>query len=115
MSIKIICKKIPKVLENINYQPYLLLKFKNYNSKLTNKVKDHEGFHNSESYHNLFVSDINTDNIDSIITLSQWDSYKDWNKWYYSEDRLKIKEEYNEIIEEEKIYVLRKEDSVFLL
>ena len=115
MSIKIICKKIPKVLENINYQGYLLLKFKNYNNKLTNKVKEYKGFHNSESYHNLFVSDINTDNIDSIITLSQWDSYKDWNKWYYSKDRLEIKKEYNEIIKDEKIYVLRKEDSIFLL
>ena len=115
MSIKIICKKIPVILDNSNYQSYLLSKFKKYNNKLTNKVKDYNGFHNSESYHNLFVSDINTDNIDSIITLSQWDSYKDWNKWFYSEDRLKIKEEYSKIIQDEKIYVLRKEDSVFLL
>ena len=40
------------------------------------KVNDFKGFHESESYHNLFVPDINFDNIDSIITISKWDVIK---------------------------------------
>ena len=78
-------------------------------------MNDFKGFHESESYHNLFVPDINFDNIDSIITISKWDSYKDWNNWYYSDERNEIKEKYKDIIDNENIYVLKRNKSVFLL
>ena len=113
MSIKIICKKVPKVLNNTSYQLGLITKFYDYNYELTNCVHI-KGYIKSESYYNSDINEYKNNNIDSILTLSEWNSHFDWNNWFHSIERLNINKKYNHIIEKENIYILKR-DNVFLL
>ena len=113
-STKIICKKIPKVLNNTSYQRDLIHNFHLYNQELTKGVNKFIGFRSSESYYNSYVNDIHDNHIDCILTLSNWDKYYYWNNWYTSEERNEIKEKYSHILEDEKVYVIKRE-GYFLL
>lgn len=114
MTIRIICKKIPKYIKHFNNQNYVLSKFNDYNNHLTKTVKDFNGFINSESYYNSDICEINNKNIDSILTLSEWKSFRDWNNWYYSSERNEIYNMYCEIIKNENIYVIKRENTFLL-
>jgi heme-degrading monooxygenase HmoA len=114
MSIRIICKKIPKYLNGVNNQNKILNRFYDYNDFLTLSVKKYNGFVKSESYYNSNISEIHNKNIDSILTLSEWDSHIDWNKWFQSNERLEIYNLFKDVIKKEDIYVLKK-DNIFLL
>ena len=70
-----------------------------------------KGFLGSESYYPYNpMEDYNM-----VMSLSEWDSYIDWEYWYDSEERKKIKEEFSDVVENEKVAILRKGDDVFLL
>ena len=53
-----------------------------------------------------------------IISISEWQSIQDWNKWYYSELRKNINNNYKNIINKEDFHLLLKKtsiDDIFLL
>ena len=94
MSIRIICKKIPNIINNPGKQIKLLTSFYDYNDELTNNVKKFNGFISSESYYNSNICEYSNNNIDSILTLSHWKSHINWNEWFNSKERQNI---YNKI------------------
>ena len=83
---------------------------------MTKNVKNKRGFLNSETYYDQLLCSSNG-KLSSVLTISEWKNYNLWNEWYESNKRNKIKDEYNDIIDDEIISILRKDfgDEVFLL
>ena len=113
MCVRIICKKVPKLLNNNSNNIRILNKFTNYNEELSKYVSSFNGFIYSESFYKSSINNIYEQG-DLILTLSEWDSFSSWNNWFNSYTRLNIKKKYKDIVEDEQIYVLKKEE-FFLL
>ena len=116
MSIKILCRKIPNIIVNKNYNYLKNDRFFEYCNTLTKNVKKQNGFIKSETFYDQMLSSINME-LNSVLTISEWDNFNSWNTWYESEKRNKIRNLYNDIIDDEIISILRKDfdDQVFLL
>ena len=112
---RILCKKIPKLLcGNITGRDKIVDKFFKYNSRLSENVKDFNGYINSESYYTYY----DDSRQEIVFTISEWKNYTCWDNWYSSDVRKRLKEEYNDIIGDEIISVLfknPKEYETFLL
>ena len=98
---------------NNKIQFKLFNKFCDYNDELTNTVNSINGFISSESFYKSDIDNIHIHN-DLILTLSEWKSYRDWNDWFNSNIRYNIKKKYIESIENEQIFILKK-NNLFLL
>ena len=109
MSIKILCTKIPRVV--CGRKVVSRNRFAKYNNILTETVNNMKGFIGSESYYPYDpMEDYNM-----VMSLSEWKSHRDWENWYNSEKRNDIKNEFRDVIEKERIAILRKDDDIFLL
>lgn len=109
MSIKILCTKIPRAI--CQKQFVSRNRFAQYNNILTNTVSNMKGFIVSESYYPYNPNK----NYNMVMSISEWNSYVDWENWYESDERNMIKEDFKDILENEKVSLLRKGDDVFLL
>lgn len=116
MSIKILCRKIPNIIIKKNNNFLKNDRFFEYCNTLTKNVRNQNGFINSETYYDQFLC-IDNEKLSSVLTISEWKNYNSWNEWYESNKRNKIKNKYNDIIDDEIISILRKDfdDEVFLL
>jgi len=92
--------------------------FIEYTNNLSDVARTQQGFISSTSYwknpidYNCFNQKI------EIISISEWQSIQDWNKWYYSELRKNINNNYKNIINKEDFHLLLKKtsiDDIFLL
>ena len=53
-----------------------------------------------------------------MVTISEWTSNDDWEKWFQSPERKSISHQYQDIIEEEKFHRIFKKkeiEDIFLL
>ena len=92
-------------------------RFIDYTNKLSETAKCQSGFISSESYWKNDIYNFDSKNY-QIVSISNWNQLKDWNKWYRSLDRKYISNEYNELdCKEEFNIMLKKEnnDDIFLL
>ena len=117
MSIKILCKKIPRLIVRNNniVNSNLIDSFYTYNSKLKEIAKTMPGYINSESYFTYYNT---IEKQEIVLTISEWNKYYDWDNWYNSNERMELKKEYDDIIDNEIISVLfknSKEYDTFLL
>ena len=88
--------------------------FKDYINQLTSEAHKHRGFIKSESF---MESKFNYNN-HLIVSISDWDSEKDWHDWKDSPVRNNIHHEYVENIISEKFTILVKNkdrNNIFLL
>ena len=108
-KIRIVSKKI--LLNNLYSK-----KFINYSNKLTETARTQKGFLNSNSY---FIEDIdnNFKNNIQILTISEWENKKSWDKWLKSKERENISNEFQDVLRKEKFDRLFKKnvDDIFLL
>lgn len=110
MSVKILCRKVPNLMVRNNY--FTMDRFFVFNNRLTELVQNANGFIGSESYYNHDL-----EGFDSVMTISKWDRYSNWDDWYNSDTRKELKKEYEDILFKDSYSVLRKSyhDEVFLL
>lgn len=113
--IRIISKKITK--SNNGFIPRT--RFTEYTNSLSEFAKKSPGFVSSNSYWETQIE--STDNPEEsikIISISEWKTLNDWNKWYQSMEREKIHTQYKDIIDSETFFLLNKKaptDDIFLL
>ena len=87
---------------------------------LREQAKNHPGFISSSSYWKNtinFPNDEETCKLE-IVSISNWKSIDDWNNWFNSQKRQKIRNSYDDIIENETFNLLNKrtvKDDTFLL
>lgn len=92
-------------------------KFINYTNSLSQAAKQQPGFISSNSY---FKGELNPEQQDTLtmVTISEWTSNDDWEKWFQSPERKSISHQYQDIIEEEKFHRIFKKkeiEDIFLL
>lgn len=73
-----------------------------YSNLITTNASNSNGFIKSQSYWDLGGNKIDDDNDDfllnntnRIITLSEWESIEDWNKWFNSDIRININNKFH--------------------
>lgn len=109
--------KIKILSEKVLFNSVYSQKFINYSNELTNIARNHEGFISSKSY---FVDNLDPhhkyDTI-KIITISQWETNKAWEKWKKSKDRKNVSESFKDLEKREEFKILydRTINDVFLL
>ena len=104
--------------------------FADYVNKLSKKVFYSPGFISTESYWKCWdftagfenkahiCDDLLGQQFPTLITISQWTSQNDWERWYYSKDRANIKKSFADDIELEHFTILTKRikpNDIFLL
>lgn len=92
-------------------------KFINYTNSLSQAAKQQPGFMSSNSY---FKGELNHEQQDTLtmVTISEWTSNDDWEKWFLSPKRKSISQQYQDIIKEEKFHRIFKKkeiEDIFLL
>lgn len=96
------------------------VRFSEYANNLGEQAKNHPGFISSSSYWKNtinFPNDEETCKLE-IVSISNWKSIDDWNNWFNSQKRQKIRNSYDDIIENETFNLLNKrtiKDDTFLL
>lgn len=71
--------------------PQRYIRAQYYLMELHNKVKFNEGFISAETYWNR--------NYDQeLITISKWESSKDFKEWMESLERIRIRDEYQDVV-----------------
>ena len=100
--IRVISRKVPRC-DSMNFVMYI--------NKLSETVKNQNGFVTSDSY---WCRESNT-----VFSISDWVSENHWKNWYTSQDRQTIASEYTRHVQEEHFRVLYKTNhkyrDIFLL
>ena len=92
-------------------------KFINYTNTLSQAAKQQPGFMSSNSY---FKGNLNSEQLDTLtmVTISEWTSNVDWERWFQSPERKSISHQYQDIIKEERFHRIFKKkeiEDIFLL
>ena len=91
-------------------------KLAQYINQLSKQAANHPGFIASNSYWINNNGDKN--NINKIISISDWIANDSWKNWYNSTERKNIKDKHNDILYSEDFQTLvkrRKRNDIFLL
>lgn len=109
-------KAFKVISEKLIFNSFYSLKTIRYNNKLSEVASKSPGFISSKSYFSEDINFIKDDKI-KIITISEWNNKKSWEKWFNSEERKSISEEFKDIKRKEKFNALfvQKNDNIFLM
>ena len=113
--VRIISKKITK--SNNGFTPRT--RFIEYTNSLSEFAKKSPGFVSSNSFWETQIESTEQPELSiKIISISEWETLNDWNKWFQSYERAKIHAQYKDIIDSETFSLLNKKlptDDIFLL
>ena len=88
-----------------------------YVNNLSELAKTRDGFIQSNSYWKQNIHCTNKEIIETV-SISEWKSIEDWQKWKNSIERVKVYNQYKDVIELEEFSILQKKtptDDIFLL
>jgi antibiotic biosynthesis monooxygenase (ABM) superfamily enzyme len=112
--VRIVSKKILKSTPNFSRVSLV-----DYTNELSECARNQPGFISSNSYWKTPISGFDEHENDLIIiSISEWENFSYWNKWFKSNQRSLIYSKHENIIEKENFALLKKKvinDDVFLL
>ena len=101
---KINCNDVPSFP---SYSEIHTDRFINYLKYLTEEVEKSQGFIESENYWSHLGLSFGVQ-YTAAVTVSKWQTEKDWHTWFKSKERFNIHKNYKDVLESEKFEILVK-------
>lgn len=104
--ISVLVRKIP------NYNNSSIYHHVDYQRELVNTVVKSPGFIDIKNYVIKNIKDEYNQyyeynkNLDKLVNITTWSNIDDWNNWYNSDERNKLKKKYNGVIKKEDVIIL---------